>query len=150
MLFRRAIDEFEGTPIAGTDDAVQPFFSPDGKWIGFFVRQKLMKVAVAGGLPIEISHASFPRGAAWLDDDTIVTASPRGAQSAVLTGWQVLHGDPGLGYPDVRSDARNQHAHHFRRACAISCVVGRWIARLLRLGAIGALAGLHQGCGCQR
>jgi eukaryotic-like serine/threonine-protein kinase len=72
MLFRRAIDEFEGTPIAGTEDGVQPFFSPDGKWIGFFARHKLMKVAVSGGQPIEIAHASFPRGAAWLDDDTIV------------------------------------------------------------------------------
>ena len=72
MLFRRAVDEFEETPIAGTEDAVQPFFSPDGKWIGFFARHKMMKVAVAGGQPIEITHASFSRGAVWLEDDTIV------------------------------------------------------------------------------
>jgi serine/threonine-protein kinase len=72
MLHRRAIDEFEVKPIAGTEGAVQPFFSPDGKWIGFFARHKLMKVALAGGQPIEIAHASKSRGAEWLDDDTIV------------------------------------------------------------------------------
>jgi predicted Ser/Thr protein kinase len=72
MLFRRAIDQFEAKPIAGTDGAVQPFFSPDGKWVGFFARHRLMKVALSGGQPIEIAHAAEPRGADWLEDDTIV------------------------------------------------------------------------------
>jgi predicted Ser/Thr protein kinase len=72
MLFLRAIDQFEAKPIAGTDGAVQPFFSPDGKWVGFFARHKLMKVALSGGQPIEIAHAAEPRGADWLEDDTII------------------------------------------------------------------------------
>jgi hypothetical protein len=37
----RAIDQFEATPIAGSEGGQQPFFSPDGKWVGFFARQKL-------------------------------------------------------------------------------------------------------------
>src|SRR5262249_35438561 len=47
MLFRRAIDRFEPTPIAGSEGAVQPFFSPDGKWVGFFARQRLWKVPLS-------------------------------------------------------------------------------------------------------
>ncbi len=72
MLFRRAIDQFEAKPIPGTEGAVQPFFSPDGKWVGFVARHKLMKVALSGGQPIELAHAALPRGAEWLEDDTIV------------------------------------------------------------------------------
>jgi eukaryotic-like serine/threonine-protein kinase len=72
MLFRRPIDRFEATPIAGSDGAVQPFFSPDGKWLGFFARQRLWKVPLSGGRPTEIARAARPRGAVWLDDDTIV------------------------------------------------------------------------------
>jgi eukaryotic-like serine/threonine-protein kinase len=72
MLFRRAIDAFEVKPIAGTEGAVQPFFSPDGKWIGFFARHKLMKIPLGGGQPIEIARASRSRGGEWLEDDTIV------------------------------------------------------------------------------
>lgn len=72
MLFRRAIDEFEAKPIPGTEGAMQPFFSPDGKWLGFSARHKLMKVALSGGQPIELAPAALPRGAEWLADDTIV------------------------------------------------------------------------------
>ena len=35
-------------PLDGTDDARSPFFSPDGRWIGFFARGKLKKVTVSG------------------------------------------------------------------------------------------------------
>lgn len=72
MLYRRAIDQFETKPIPGTEGAVQPFFSPDGTWIAFFARHKLMKVALSGGQPVVIGQASQARGGEWLDDDTIV------------------------------------------------------------------------------
>ena len=70
-LFRRVIDQFEAKPIPGTEGAVEPFFSPDGKWIGFFAQHKMMKVALSGGSPITICTATAPRGADWLEDDTI-------------------------------------------------------------------------------
>jgi eukaryotic-like serine/threonine-protein kinase len=72
MLFRRPIDRFEATPIMGSDGGVQPFFSPDGKWLGFFARQRLWKVPLSGGRPTEIARAARSRGAVWLEDDTIV------------------------------------------------------------------------------
>ena len=38
-LFRRPFDGFREEPIAGTDGAYAPFFSPDGAWLGFFDAQ---------------------------------------------------------------------------------------------------------------
>ncbi len=72
MLFRRPIDQFEPTAIAGSEGGVQPFFSPDGKWVGFFARQRLWKVPLSGGRPTELARAARSRGGEWLDDGTIV------------------------------------------------------------------------------
>src|SRR5918994_1775011 len=72
VLFRRAIDQFEARPIAGSEGGQQPFFSPDGKWVGFFARQKLWKIPLSGGQPTEIARAARSRGAVWLEDGTIV------------------------------------------------------------------------------
>jgi serine/threonine-protein kinase len=72
MLFQRMAAELESKPIPGTEEAVQPFFSPDGKWLAFFAHHKLMKVLAAGGQPIAVATATYSRGGAWLADDTIV------------------------------------------------------------------------------
>jgi serine/threonine-protein kinase len=67
------LDAEEPHAIPGTQEANQPFFSPDGRWIGFFADGKLQKVAVAGGAPILITAAlSRPSGASWGDDGTIL------------------------------------------------------------------------------
>ena len=48
QLFVNDISSGVTKPLDGTDDARSPFFSPDGRWIGFFARGKLKKVAVSG------------------------------------------------------------------------------------------------------
>jgi len=73
-LYVRDFDETVARPLAGTQDADQPFFSPDGHWIGFFAESKLKKVAVGGGAPHVIAPVSNPRGGTWLPDNTIVYA----------------------------------------------------------------------------
>jgi eukaryotic-like serine/threonine-protein kinase len=49
QLYFRAIDNLAATPIPGTDGAVNPFFSPDSQWLGFFLGNRLKKVSVSGG-----------------------------------------------------------------------------------------------------
>ena len=74
-LFLREMDEFEAVVIAGTEDAFDPFFSPDGQWVGFFAEDKLKKVSVRGGPPVTLCDAEDSRGASWGPDDTIVFAA---------------------------------------------------------------------------
>jgi len=65
-------------PIAGTENARAPFFSPDGRWLGFYAGGRLQKVPLDGGAPVAI--ADVPRAvvaASWGLDDTIVFASAR-------------------------------------------------------------------------
>jgi serine/threonine protein kinase len=73
QLFVRAVDQMDATPVRGAEDALQPFFSPDGQWIGFFGGAKLKKVAITGGTPLTLCDATVqPRGGAWGPDGTIV------------------------------------------------------------------------------
>jgi serine/threonine-protein kinase len=65
LLYLRSLDQVESTPLAGTEGATDPFFSPDGKWVGFFADRKLKKISVMGGAPFEICEAPNPRGEAW-------------------------------------------------------------------------------------
>jgi len=75
-LFIRTLDQLEGTPLQGTEDAISPFFSPDGLWIGFATEEdeKLKKVPVTGGPAITLAEDVGERFASgsWGDDGNIV------------------------------------------------------------------------------
>ncbi len=73
LLYSRGMDAFEGRPIPGTEGAVNPFFSPDGKRVGFFADRKLKKVFLQGGTPIAIcdTPAGVFCGGSWGADDII-------------------------------------------------------------------------------
>jgi eukaryotic-like serine/threonine-protein kinase len=73
LVYRR-LDEGDGHLLAGTEGASQPFFSPDGEWIGFFAGGALKKVAIAGGSPVVITRVGAPRGAVWTTDGQILFA----------------------------------------------------------------------------
>ncbi len=110
-LFRRPIDNIEQVAIEGTDGARQPFFSPDGKWIGFVARHKLMKVAMSGGQPIIIASASESRGAEWAEDDSIYfcpfyyggieRVSAAGGPSKPVTTVDRAHGERSHRWPHL-------------------------------------------------
>ena len=72
QLNLRRLDSPEIRPIPGTQGGSNPFFSPDGQWLGFFASQKLMKVALSGGPALTLCDALQVWGATWGPDDTIV------------------------------------------------------------------------------
>ena len=84
-LRMRQFHDAQSTAIAGTEDASTPFFSPDGRWLGFFVGQALKKVSVTGSAVVTIATlpryvgAQGYRGAAWSDDGMIAFAPSTGA-----------------------------------------------------------------------
>jgi eukaryotic-like serine/threonine-protein kinase len=75
MLYRRALDQIDPVPIRGTENGGYPFFSPDGKWIGFFADSALKKVPAEGGPPTTLCPAGFRSGASWGRNGTIVFSS---------------------------------------------------------------------------
>jgi len=71
-LFVRNLAESEPRAIPGSDDANRPFFSPDGRAIGFFAQGELRVVSVSGGRPKFLASAPTPFGGTWSEDGTIV------------------------------------------------------------------------------
>lgn len=71
-LYEKKMDEFEASMIAGTAGAYAPFFSPDGKWIGFFAEGKLKKVSILGGAPQVICDTYPGYEGCWGDENWIV------------------------------------------------------------------------------
>ena len=70
-LYARRMDALESSPISGTEEGNNPFFSPDSKWIGFTTGQKLKKVPVEGGTAIVLADA-FAGSGTWGDDGSII------------------------------------------------------------------------------
>jgi Tol biopolymer transport system component len=83
-IYVRSLDQLQATALSGTENAGDPFFSPDGQWIGFFADGKLKKISVQGGAAVTLCNAPFDLGGSWGDDGTIVfTPDLRGALSEV-------------------------------------------------------------------
>lgn len=74
MLWVRPLDATESRALPGTDGASFPFWSPDGRSIGFFADNKLKRIDVAGGGPLVITDAPNARGGAWNADGVILFA----------------------------------------------------------------------------
>jgi len=81
-LRRLDADRFERLP--GTEGAVAPFWSPDSRHIGFFVDDKLKRVALAGGEPRTICEGFQSRGGAWNASGTILIGTNYGKGHGLL------------------------------------------------------------------
>ena len=95
--------------LPGTVGASQPFFSPDGQWIGFFAEGKLKKVAVTGGAAVTICDAPNSRGGAWGEDGDIVfsiAASVSSPRNSLLR----VSSDGGTPQPATTLVRRRSHA----------------------------------------
>ena len=77
QIHLHSFERMETMAIPGTEGAYQPFFSPDGRWIGYFVGAadgELKKISIDGGAPIVLTNARFVRGATWGVDGYIYFA----------------------------------------------------------------------------
>jgi Tol biopolymer transport system component len=73
-LWLRSMDHTEARQLSDTDDATQPFWSPDMKAIGFFADGHLKKLDLATGAVQTLASAGVPRGGCWTLGDAIVYA----------------------------------------------------------------------------
>jgi Tol biopolymer transport system component/tRNA A-37 threonylcarbamoyl transferase component Bud32 len=83
QLATRLLDQSQATVLPGTDDAVQPFFSPDGQWIAYRTHGALSKISVQGGAPVTLTTAAseVSMGGSWDADDI---AAPLNHSSALF------------------------------------------------------------------
>ncbi len=68
------LDQSAPTPLPETAGGAAPFFSPDGRWIGFFSGGALKKVSSDGGPPVTLCEVTKVVGASWGDDGFIYFA----------------------------------------------------------------------------
>jgi Tol biopolymer transport system component len=111
-LFLRPMNQFEPRPMAGTEGADGPVFSPDGQWVAFFAAGELRKVAVAGGPVTTLAEAPAGLGASWGPDDVIIYC-PDGWGRGL---WRVPAGGgvaEALTRPDPKTgESRHALPHH--------------------------------------
>jgi len=109
QLFLQSYDRWDGDLLVeGTGDGrpYHPFFSPDGRWVGFVTPKQLKKVPANGGTPIKLCDVAFSRGATWGPDGDIVFApNPRSGLSRV----PAVGGEPA---PLTELDEENGEASH--------------------------------------
>jgi serine/threonine protein kinase len=93
QLYIRRLEQLQATPLAGTTEARNPFFSPDGQWIAFFADGKLKKISVAGGAAVTLCDAPSGRGGSWAEDGTIAF-TPNGTPGTMLLRVSAAGGKP--------------------------------------------------------
>jgi eukaryotic-like serine/threonine-protein kinase len=90
QLFARPLDAYEIRPLAGTEGAIHPFFSPDGRSLGFLTNDKVKTYSFATGTTSTLGDAEVGVVGTWTDDDQIFIASEEGRRLLRLSP----HGGP--------------------------------------------------------
>ena len=118
LLWMRPIDSLTAQPLPNTEDAAYPFWSPDSRFIAYFVPQKLLKIAASGGPPQTLCNTGVDfavRGGTWSQDGTIVfNTGPAGILSRVSSAggqpsefMRPAQGLTGYVFPSFLPDGRH-------------------------------------------
>ncbi len=136
------------TPIAGTNGAQDPFFSPDGRWIAYFsgATRELRKVAIEGGAPEALTEAPRYNMGSWLDSDAVLYGDRGGILRVSAGGGTpelLIPAREGefLGVPQMLSDGKSVlfgRYHGFEPALRIVQSVGSDERTVLFEGGIDA------------
>ncbi|HEY4362905.1 MAG TPA: protein kinase [Bryobacteraceae bacterium] len=108
-LFLRRLDQPKATELPGTGGAADPFFSPDGQWVGYIAGGKINKISIEGGAVVPLADTSQTGGVAWGEDGSVVfplgfgkglgRIPPAGGPPATLT--EVASGELAHGLPQI-------------------------------------------------
>src|SRR5262249_40880876 len=116
QIWLRSLASLTATPLIGTEGGAFPFWSPDGRAIGFFTADKLKLVQIPGGPPVVLSEGTLGRGGTWNRDNVIlfsaVAGSVRRVSSAGGAPIDVTTPDPASGqtahrWPHFLPDGRH-------------------------------------------
>ncbi|MBI3427487.1 MAG: serine/threonine-protein kinase [Acidobacteria bacterium] len=105
-LWLRPLSSLGAQPLAGTEGASAPFWSPDGQSLGFFAQGKLKRLALNGESPVTLADAPSPRGGAWNRDGVILFVPHPSA------GIQRITAAGGAAATLTTPDAARQESNH--------------------------------------
>ncbi|MGH9588923.1 MAG: protein kinase domain-containing protein [Terracidiphilus sp.] len=114
MLWLRPLNSMTAQPVAGTEGASTPFWSPDSRQVGFFAAGKLEKVAISGGSPVTLCDAN-QSGGTWnrngailfTNGGSIYRVSDSGGTPALVLAPDAARHDVDYRYPQFLPNGRH-------------------------------------------
>ena len=85
-LYLRPMDQPDPVPVSGSEDGQFPFFSPDGRWVGFRVGSRIVKSPVLGGAPETICETNGGGLGTWLERNAVVFTDSTGLRECSMAG----------------------------------------------------------------
>jgi eukaryotic-like serine/threonine-protein kinase len=117
QLWVRALDALTPRTLPGTDGALAPFWSPEGRFIDFLAAGKLKKIELSGGPAIALCDTNQGLGGAWNRDGVIVFSrgqgdglyrvSASGGVATPVTTLEAARGETGHYWPQFLPDGRH-------------------------------------------
>ena len=120
LLWVRSLETGLAQPLRGTDGASLPFWSPDGRSIGFFSGERIRRIGLDGDQPKVLGHALVGAGATWSREGvilypvgpyaTLLRGSENGGPPTPLAGFEEGVGGsrpPGERFPEFLPDGRH-------------------------------------------
>jgi serine/threonine protein kinase len=106
-LWVRSMNGLDARNLPDTNDAIFPFWSPDGRSIGFFANGNLRTIELTGSTAQTLCDAQLGRGGAWAPDGTIVfSPSP-------ISGLLQISATGGAARPLLKLDTSLHSSHRW-------------------------------------
>ena len=122
QIWIRTLDSLEMTALAGTDNAVDPFWSPDGRFIAFFADARLKKIERSGGPVQTLCDAVGTVGGTWNRNGDILVGALSHVQRISDGGGAVTDLPGNTVYPVFLPDGR-----HYLGTRSYSTERGVWL-----------------------
>jgi Tol biopolymer transport system component len=116
-IWVRSLDQLEARPLAGTEGALRPIWSPDSRFVAFVAGGKLRKVDISGGPPQTICDAPTGADGSWSSEgvilfdgrgpDPIWRVPATGGVAKPEVEVEPAKGVTGAGWPEFLPDGRH-------------------------------------------